>query len=228
MFKKTNKSKPEARSQKLEARNHILKLITSILIFTIFFVIANIGSAQRFEGGILAGFNATQVEGDTYKGFHKPGLVAGFFVQTDVAPAVFLAMEIKYSQKGSRNKVKPIEPEKYIMRLGYIDIPIYAAFRTNDFGSIFMGISTGFLIHSAEFDEYGEFPKEDQNAFNTIDLQPFIGFQFDLLDNLKADLRFALSVLPIRGQPGEGTNYYWHNNQFSNVISLALFYQLAR
>ena len=49
--------------------------------------------------GILAGYNATQVEGDTYKGYHKPGLVAGFYVQTDVAPAVFAAMEIKYSQK---------------------------------------------------------------------------------------------------------------------------------
>ncbi len=203
-------------------------MIKKIFIPILFALLANVVSAQRFEGGILAGFNATQVEGDTYKGFHKPGLVAGFFVQTDVAPAVFLAMEIKYSQKGSRNKVKPKEPEKYIMRLGYIDIPIYAAFRTNDRGSIIGGISTGFLVHSAEFDEYGEFPKEDQNAFNTIDLQPFIGFQFDFLDNIKVDLRFALSVLPVRGQPGEGTNYYWHNNQFNNVISLALFYQLAR
>ena len=203
-------------------------MIKKIFIPILFVLLANVVSAQRFEGGILAGFNATQVEGDTYKGFHKPGLVAGFFVQTDVAPAVFLAMEIKYSQKGSRNKVKPKEPEKYIMRLGYIDIPIYAAFRTNDRGSIIGGISTGFLVHSAEFDEYGEFPKEDQNAFNTIDLQPFIGFQFDFLDNIKVDLRFALSVLPVRGQPGEGTNYYWHNNQFNNVISLALFYQLAR
>ena len=203
-------------------------MIKKIFIPILFVLLVNVVFAQRFEGGLLAGFNATQVEGDTYKGFHKPGLVAGFFVQTDVAPAVFLAMEIKYSQKGSRNKVKPKEPEKYIMRLGYIDIPIYAAFRTNDRGSIIGGISTGFLVHSAEFDEYGEFPKEDQNAFNTIDLQPFIGFQFDFLDNIKVDLRFALSVLPVRGQPGEGTNYYWHNNQFNNVISLALFYQLAR
>ena len=199
-------------------------MIKKLFIPILFLLVANIVSAQRFDGGIMAGYNATQVEGDTYKGFNKPGLVAGFFVQTDVAPAIFIAMEIKYSQKGSRNKVKPDKPEKYIMRLGYIDIPVYAAFRTNDRGSIIGGISTGFLVHSAEFDEYGKFPEEDRNAFNTIDLQPFIGFQFDFLDNMKADLRFALSVLPIRGQPLDGTNYYWHNNQFSNVISLALFY----
>lgn len=198
-----------------------------VLIFTVLLVsFSQVLKAQRFEGGLLAGYNATQVEGDTYKGYHKPGLVAGFYVQTDVAPAIFAAMEIKYSQKGARNKVKPEQPQKYIMRLGYIDIPVYMAFRTSDIGNIVGGLSTGILVHSAEFDEYGEFPKEDQNAFNTIDLQPFLGFQFDFLDRVKADLRFALSVLPIRGQPGEGTNYYWQNNQFNNVITLALYYRL--
>lgn len=198
-----------------------------ILIAIFFLLLVNIVSAQRFEGGVLAGYNASQVEGDTYKGYHKPGLVAGFFVQTDVAPAVFLAMELRYAQKGARNKVKPEFPEKYIMRLGYVELPVYAAFRTNDRGSIIGGLSTGFLVHSAEFDEYGEFPEEDQNEFNTIDLQPFIGFQFDFMDNLKADLRFAYSVLPIRGKPGN-TNYYWHNNQFSNVITFALYYNFDR
>jgi len=203
-------------------------MIKKTFILILFILFVNILSAQRFEAGLLAGYNATQVEGDTYKGFNKPGVIAGLYVQTDVASAVFLAMEIKYSQKGARNKMKPEHPEKYIMRLGYIDVPVYMAFRTNNVGSIIGGVSTGFLVHSGEFDEYGEFPNEDRNAFNTIDLQPFLGFQFDFLDNLKADLRFAFSVLPIRGQPGEGTNYYWHNNQFSNVISLALYYSLDR
>lgn len=203
-------------------------MINRLFFATLFVFFCNVVIAQRFDGGILAGLNATQVEGDTYRGYHKPGILAGFYVETDVAPAVFMAMEIKYSQKGSRSKVTPKTPEKYVMRLGYIDIPVYVAFRTNDWGAVVGGLSTGFLVHSKEMDEYGEFPIEDENAFNSIDLQPFIGFQFGFLDNLKADLRFALSVLPIRGQPGEGTNYYWHNNQFNNVISLAAYYQIGR
>lgn len=202
-------------------------MLKKIFIPILFLLLVNIVSAQRFEGGILAGYNASQVKGDTYKGYHKPGAVAGFFVQTDIAPAVFLAMELRYAQKGARNKVKPELPKKYIMRLGYIELPFYAAFRTNDRGNIIGGLSTGFLVHSGEFNEYGEFPEEDQNAFNSIDLQPFIGFQFDFLDNLKADLRFAYSILPIRGKPGN-TNYYWQNNQFNNVITFALYYNLDR
>lgn len=194
-------------------------------------LLAHWASAQRFEGGILAGFNGTQVEGDYFKGYNKPGVLAGFFVQTDVAPAIFAGMEIKYSQKGSRKRIKKDDPDpqKYIMRLGYVDVPLFVGFRTNDRGAVIAGVSAGYLIHGMEYDEYGEFPKEDQNEFNNLDLQPFLGFQFDMLDQVKLDLRFALSVLPIRGQPGEdATNYYWLNNQFNNVISLAAYYNLGR
>jgi hypothetical protein len=183
--------------------------------------------AQRFDGGALLGLNATQVEGDTYKGYHKPGLEAGFYVETDIAPAIFIAGEIKYSQKGARKKVTTKYPTTYIMRLNYIDLPVYMAFRTSEKSSIIAGVSSGFLISGKEFDEYGELPPEDQNEFNTFDLEPLVGFQFDFMENLKADLRLSLSVLPIRGKP-VNTNYYWQNNQFNNVISLALYYQISR
>ena len=188
-------------------------------------------SAQRFEGGVIAGFNATQVEGDAFKGYNKPGILAGFFVQTDVAPAIFAGMEIKYSQKGSRKRIKQNDPDpkKYIMRLGYIDLPVFAGFRTSDKGAVVAGVSAGYLMHSMEYNEYGEFPKDDLHVFKNLDLQPFLGFQFDMLEQLKIDLRFALSVLPIRGQPGEdATTYYWLNNQFNNVISLAAYYNLSK
>jgi len=187
--------------------------------------------AQRFEGGFLGGFNATQVSGDNYVGYHKPGILFGAFVQTDLAPAVFAGMEVKYSQKGARNKIdaEDQEPDKYIMRLGYAEIPVFAGFRANDRGSVIGGLSFGYLIHSGEYDENGPFVEEDKNAFYNFDLQPFIGFKFDFVDNLSVDLRLAYSVLPIRDQPGEETTYYyWINNQFNNVISLALYYNFRR
>jgi len=199
------------------------KLLLPILLL----FVANVVFAQRFDGGILAGFNATQVEGDTYKGYNKPGIVAGAYVETDIAPAVFAAMEIKFSQKGARKKSTLKDPEIYIMRLNYVEMPVYVAFRTNERGSIIGGLSTGFLLSGKEFNIDGEFPPQDQEPFKKIDLQPFIGFQFDFLENVKADLRFAFSVLPVRGKP-INTNYYWQNNQFNNVITLALYYQIGR
>jgi hypothetical protein len=201
-----------------------MKRLLMLAVAAIF--MTGLAKAQRFDGGILAGFNGTQVEGDSYKGYHKPGAVAGFYVQSDLAPAIFAAMEIKFNQKGARKNPTTKDPTKYIMRLNYIDMPIYAAFRTSDKGSILAGIQPGYLLSGKEFNEYGEFPPEDQSPFNNLDLQVLVGFQFDFLDRVKADLRFALSVLPIRDKPGD-TNYYWHDSQFNNVISLALYYQIG-
>jgi len=206
-------------------------MIRKLILPAILLLIAAAAYPQRFESGVLAGFNGTQVEGDSFKGYHKPGILAGIFVQTDIIPTVFTGMEIKYSQKGSRRKIKPTdpEPEVYVMRLSYMEVPLFVGFRTNDRGAVVAGVSPGFLIHSVELNEYGEFPPQDRHPFNKFDLQPFLGFQFDVLDQLKIDLRFALSVVPIRGQPGDdATSYYWLNNQFNNVISLAAYYNFSR
>jgi hypothetical protein len=214
-----------------------------VLLFSFLLALTIHSYAQRFEGGLLGGFNGTQVEGDRYKGYHKPGILAGFFVQTDLAPAVFGAMELKYSQKGARSrpKIRPINTEnpvvfndpidenamqKYIMRLGYAELPVYMGFRSSENTSVIGGVSFGYLLHAGEYDDYGKFPVEDQKEFNAIDIQPFVGFQFDFLENLKVDLRLSYSVLPIRGEPLE--SYYWVSSQFNNVISMALYYRLDR
>ncbi len=200
-----------------------------IFVFICFVLFSTFTFAQRFDAGLIGGFNASQVDGDLYRGYHKPGIVLGAYVQTDIAPAIFGSMEIKYSQKGSRNQYDEDKPEenKYIMRLGYIDIPVILGFRTSDKIMVIAGASAGYLLHGKEFDEYGEFLEPDQNAFEDFDVQAIAGFQFDLLDNIKLDLRMCYSLLPIRGLPGS-TNYYWNDNQFNNVISLAVHYRFDR
>lgn len=197
-------------------------LLAGCLLFVL-----NIVVAQRFDAGLILGFNGTQVEGDSFKGYHKAGLLAGVFVQTDIAPAIVAGMEIKYSQKGSRKQHDPKQPEvdKYAMKLGYIDIPLFMGFRTNDKSMIIGGIAPGILIHSKEVSSYGEIPEEDRQDFNTFDLQPFIGFQFDFLERASVDLRFALSVIPCSDK--SETNYYFHNGLYNNVISLAFYYNLG-
>lgn len=199
------------------------------IIFTLLLIWATTATAQRFQGGILAGFNGTQVEGDTYKGYHKPGILAGAWVQTDLAPAIFGGMELKFSQKGARSRIDPKDPvpDKYIMRLNYMELPVFAGFRSSELISVIGGVSFGYLISSVEINEDGKFPPEDQKPFNTTDIQPFVGFQFDVVDQLKIDLRMAYSVLPVRGKP-DNDLWYWRQNQFNNVISLALYYRIDR
>lgn len=199
-----------------------LSLLIILMIFT--------GTAvfsQRFEGGVLGGLNASQVDGDSYSGYNKPGIVGGVYVITDLSPTLYSGMEIKFAQKGSRKNpnFKTEDQIKYIMRLNYIDLPLYLGARTSERTSILAGISAGYLFSGKEFNNYGELPEEDRHPFNDFDIQGFLGFRFQMTDRLSVDLRGAYSLLPIREQPGEVLSY-WLDSQFSNLLSTTILYRL--
>jgi opacity protein-like surface antigen len=200
------------------------------VLFIIFaLTLFSLGSyAQRFEGGILGGLNGTQVDGDSYKGYHKAGLVLGAYAQTDLSRNLFAAMEMKFAQKGSRNidSTAAYGQIKYIMRLNYAELPVYLGIRTTDKTSIIVGASFGYLISGKEFNDYGEFPPEDQHPFNAFDLEAMLGFRFQITDRLFVDVRGAYSVIPIRQKIDDADLYYWRDNQFNNVLNTTVLYRI--
>ena len=201
----------------------------TILLLIFLLGITSINSySQRFEGGVLGGINATQVDGDAYKGFHKAGMVLGGYVQTDISRNLFASMELKFAQKGSRNidSLATYGQIKYIMRLNYAEIPIYLGIRTSEKTTLIAGASVGYLISGKEFNDYGEFPSEDQNPFNALDVEAMIGFRFQITNRLFLDLRGAYSVLPIRQKIENADLYYWRDNQFNNVLTTTVLYRL--
>lgn len=181
--------------------------------------------AQRFEGGVLGGFNASQVDGDTHSGYNKPGIVAGAYVINNFSERLFAGMEIKFAQKGSRKNpnFKLGDQEKYIIRLSYIDLPVYIGVRTSERTSILGGVSAGYLIHSQIRDNYGPYP--DQPVFNEFDIQGMLGFRFQITNRLAVDLRGAYSLVPIRENPGKA-EIYWLDSQFNNLLSTTILYRL--
>ncbi len=197
-----------------------------LVVFTLMFV-GLISQAQQFEGGIIGGLNASQVDGDFTSGYHKPGIVAGGYVLTNLSRTVFAGMELKFNQKGSRRNPNPkiSDQTKYIMRLNYADIPVYMGIRTSDRISMIAGLSAGYLISGTEYDNYGKFQEEDRKPFNELDLQGLLGFRFQLNKRLFVDLRAAYSILPIREKPGN-VEVYWLDSQFSNLLSTTILYRL--
>jgi opacity protein-like surface antigen len=183
------------------------------------------GYSQRFEGGVLGGLNASQVDGDTHSGYNKPGIVAGTYVINNFSDRLFAGMEIKYAQKGSRKNpnFKTGDQDKYIIRLSYIDIPVYLGYKTSDRTSILAGVSAGYLINSQIRDNYGPYP--EQPVFNDFDLQGMLGFRFRITNRLAVDLRGAYSLVPIRENPGKA-EIYWLDSQFNNLLSTTVLYRL--
>jgi hypothetical protein len=45
-----------------------------------FLVCTGYAYSQQFEGGVLGGLTASQIDGDSYKGYNKVGIQAGAWV----------------------------------------------------------------------------------------------------------------------------------------------------
>jgi hypothetical protein len=198
----------------------------TIFIFLVVFA-GTFGFSQQFEGGVIAGFNASQVDGDLYKGYRKPGIALGGYVQANLSRMVFIGMELKFMQKGSRNidSLATNGQIKYVMRLNYVDMPFYLGIRTSEKISFLVGLSPGYLLSGNEYNDYGIFPEQDRRPFKAIDLEALLGFRFQFTDRLFVDLRGAYSLLPIREQPGDAL-WYWKSNQFNNLLSTTVLYRL--
>lgn len=197
------------------------------LVILLLTIVSLSGFSQRFEGGVLVGLNASQVDGDNYSGYRKPGIALGGYVQTNLSRTVYAGMELKFAQKGSRNiDSLAIQGQiKYIMRLNYVDLPVYLGVRTSERISLLVGVSPGYLISGTEYNDYGKLTEQDQKAFSEFDLQGMLGFRFQFTKRLFVDLRGAYSVLPIRKQKGDPL-WYWKSNQFNNLLSTTVLYRL--
>lgn len=79
---------------------------------------------RRFKGGIIGGFNISQIEGDEAAGYNKIGLQGGLRVAIILKERMDLGIEMLFSQRGSaaRNQNQGAFPFK--LTLNYIEVPV--------------------------------------------------------------------------------------------------------
>jgi hypothetical protein len=183
------------------------------------------GFTQKFNGGILLGGDISQVDGDTWDGYYKVGLIGGGFVSLQVSPHSSFQMELEYIQKGSR---KNSDPEKgdntmYLLRLHYIEIPLLYQYTFARRFSAEIGPAADITIGSYEETENGE-------VTNTVPLRPvtlcgIIGVSGYITHHLKANFRFNYSLISIRDAtapyPPGYRKILFEWGQYNNVLSLS-------
>ena len=173
--------------------------------------------AQVFNASLSAGFVTSQVDGDTYGGYHKIGLSGAAFISVPLRGKFTLFSGIEYLQKGSR---KPSNPEAgdYETReiaLHYVEIPLGISWQIRRKISLEAGVSIGYLI-SGKIKENGETVPTNFYQFKAFDYQLAGGVSYRFSSRFSFRGKFAYSLLPIFEAP----------QQFNNLLNFSLLYDL--
>lgn len=201
-----------------------MKQIFTILFLLLFSSLSIV--AQKFQGGVAAGLVGSQVAGDTYSGFHKPGAYGALWVSLAVNERSSFQTEISYFQKGSRHN--PDEKKQdytfYLMRLGYIEMPFLYQYHLKNKLAIEVGPSFSFLLHSYEELDYLEVTYGD---FSILNPSFMAGVSYPVTEKLSAHFRMNSSLLSIRKDEVNGSVYrLFDRGQYNDCILFFLSYKL--
>ena len=198
-----------------------------ISLVLLFFVICN-SFSQRFQGGPLVGFNASQVDGDTYSGFNKFGLMGGAYVFTQLSDVLDIQMEIKYMGKGAHKRTTDLDPYQYQSNLHYIEIPILLRYNTNTKIGIEGGLGFGHLFSYSEENENGVLSEKEANHFKPFELCSLIGLSYQFASKFTINLLYSYSILSLVNTPSVTYTYFRHSGVFNNLFSAGLYYNLGK
>lgn len=184
---------------------------------------------RTFYGGVLAGTNFSQVDGDSYAGYHKLGLNVGGIMYAHLGEHLAGSIEILFSQKGSRGHRAQESGNgsvisKYRIDLNYAEIPLqinYFDKRRSHFGG---GLSYSQLVSSKEdIIAGGQQVNTDTLRFRKADLNLILGGNLHLIKGLFLNLRFQYSLIPIRTKENINLDY-GRAEQYNNLFTLRLMY----
>ena len=105
-----------------------LILIGSAFFLLLLVMVSSSLQAQRFNAGLMLGGVTSQVDGDTYDGYHKWGYLGGGYVSLQLSPHSSFQMELEYIQKGSRRNDTTVSGgDTYLLGFIILRFPYYTS-----------------------------------------------------------------------------------------------------
>ncbi|MBK8471611.1 MAG: PorT family protein [Sphingobacteriales bacterium] len=209
------------------------KLFLRYVAVTLFFIGCLFGTAlkaQTFKGGIVAGANFTQIDGDAIAGYTKVGINAGVASEIVLGKRWSLALELLYSQKGSASSysLTSYGGVPFQIRMHYADIPVLVRYHDVIGGLTFGGGASVGRLLGYKYVEDGldlteSFDMTDK--FNDWDLQLIGDISYMFTPVWGINFRIAYSALSIRT---DCANSLLRNcAQVNNVLSLRTVFMFS-
>jgi opacity protein-like surface antigen len=194
---------------------------------------------QSFRPVFSIGLPFSQIDGDTYSGYKKPGYYFGFGINRQLSKLIDVEFDIVLLQKGVRANWSldsatrnSLNNHFSLIRLNYIEIPLVVRFHYKKFrwecGSYF-----SYLIKNPPYDESENGIVVDPNFKNT-DVGFLLGMGYKLKKNLLLNLRFEYSYIPIRDYypntqgifHGQFPRNLFNTGLYNNTVTFSLNYIL--
>ena len=121
--------------------------------YILLILLPGLSIGQSIKGGLAAGLNATQVDGDEVYGYHKFGLNAGAFAIIPFRKNFSFTLETAYTQKGSYQRPQFADSltGEYRLILNYVEVPLLFHYIEKDIIKIGTGFSWGKLVEFKEW-----------------------------------------------------------------------------
>jgi hypothetical protein len=200
------------------------KISIYILGLLLFFPVFSF--SQYFEGGAVAGLSASQVDGDTYWGFNKLGLLGGGWVRRMFTYNLGSQLEVRYVMKGAYESDNVNNIVYYKLVLHYVDVPVMINYFYRKRVLFELGLSPEFLVYNREDDQYGQTP-EDAPSFHMLNMSAIGGIGYVFLERFTANVRYNYSAFPIR-EHASGQTYLLNRGQYNNVLTFSIYYQISK
>ncbi|MEI6574550.1 MAG: outer membrane beta-barrel protein [Bacteroidota bacterium] len=207
-----------------------MKITKKSLLTILFLLIAGLAAeAQIIRGGIIAGMNATQVDGDEVFGYHKYGWNLGATAMIPITKKKwFFALETTYSQKGAYQApiwADSLKDGSYKLNLNYLEVPMLVIFEDKGGLTFGAGASLGRLIKVEEWEN----GRRDTNTtlkgpYNTNDFDILLDCRFKLYKKLKFNFRYSYSMAKIRNRTYDNGISIWDRKQYNNMLTFRLIW----
>lgn len=201
---------------------------------------------ERFNAGLIIGLNASQIDGDYYKGFNKRGLTGGIRGITRLTPNFDFNVEILYSKKGSkifhnRYATPGRAMERRFIDLTYIDVPAFFKLMSPRKGNSFhieFGAIYSRLFNAKIQENVANNPSEFVyqaiiDDFKNSEISILGGIGYTWQNGLSMNYRYTFSAQNFyRGDPFGSASYeeiidqpvtFLRNYYYSITLSYSLF-----
>lgn len=180
--------------------------------------------SQEFNAGIYVGGVASQLDGDTYMGYDKAGLITGAYVNRSFKKQWAWQFGLRYTQKGSK-RVNDKLGIYYKSQMHYMEIPLtirYQHFKKVDLEA---GLALGYLIKAME-DKGGYGLAEADPPFNKFELASIVGINYHFNDKISVGAHLSYSITAVRPY-SSGYEAFMDKGQHNNILYFTLAYKLS-